>query len=538
MKEIDKIVALLDADALERRVAAAIVLGELGAKGPEVQKGLVKLLSTNIPVLQKHALDALASIGAKKALPSILGLVAVQSAEVREAAMRAVASVGEDALPIVKERMAAATPEERRALDAVLAEIGGKDAFGELLRGLTSSDAEAAKAAALAVRQHVKGADGRQKKSYATATLKLLEQLNKKKDAAPSAVAAALKLLGFLEDERAVPVLVEHAADESAEPQVRMEAILALRFALKDASAKVVEALVKAAFDKDRTLSQAALHTVGSLSLSGDAVKKLAPLVTHPDPDRACFAIEHVSRQKGPEATNVLVRALSSRDKRVVETAAKALGPREDATAALAKTLLETDSPDRAWAIRNVLRPNAKKLPPALRKQLTALALERVKERDRGFEAHLDVAREADPQGVAEGLRDLAAKAKKSKNAEKAQAVLNLLCKSDKATDDDRFALAVLDLHKSQRDTTPGARASDEALVRLGKLLEGGFDVAQALKKDRTIELDELYYVGFHFTERRQPIGQELLTIVADRGGRTKIAKMAKNKLKLAGAPA
>jgi hypothetical protein len=34
MKEIDKIVRLLGSDALERKVAAAIVLGELEAKGP------------------------------------------------------------------------------------------------------------------------------------------------------------------------------------------------------------------------------------------------------------------------------------------------------------------------------------------------------------------------------------------------------------------------------------------------------------------------------------------------------------------------
>ncbi len=534
MKEIDKIVGLLDSEALERKVAAAIVLGELEAKGPAVVAGLTKLLSSGVSVLQRHALDALARIGAKKSLSAILPLLTASSAEVREAATRAVASVGEEALPVLKDRLSAASPEERRAVDGVLAEIGGKDAFGALLKGLAASDAEAAKAAALAVRAHVKGADGRERKTYATATLKFLADLEKKDGASPTAVAATLKLLGFLEDERAVEVLVDHAKDTAAPPAVRMEAILALRFCMKEPTGDAVECLVGAAKADDRTLSQAALHTLGSLQLQGETVKKLTPLVTHPDADRACFAIEHVARQKGPEATAVLVRALAARDKRVSEAAARALGEREDATGALAKALVEADTPDRAWAIRNVLRPNAKKIAPALRKQIVALALERVKELDRGFEAHLDVAREADPLGVSEGLREIAQKAKKAKDPDKAHAVLSLLCKSDKATDDDRYALAVLHLHRSTKDTTPTARAQDEALLRLGKLLEGGFDVVQALKKDKTLELDDLYYVGFHFTERRQPLGPELLSLVADRGGRTKVGKMAKNKLKLA----
>ena len=535
MKEIDKIVQLLDHEALERKVAAAIVLGELSAKGPEVVAGLVKLLGSGVPVLQRHALDALARIGAKKSLGAILPLLTSHAAEVREAASRAVASVGEDALPIVKDRMAGATPEERRALDNVLAEIGGKDAFGALLKGLTSSDAEAAKAAALAVRAHVKGAETREKKTYATATLKFLESLEKK-DGAETAVAATLKLLGFLEDERAVPLLAERAREPKTAPAVRMEALLALRFCMKEPTADAVEALALCANANDRTLSQAALHTLGSLTLSGDAVKKLAPLANHPETDRAIFAIELVARQKGPEATNVLVRALSHRDKRVAEAAAKGLGPRDDATGALAKALLEAESADRAWAIRTVLRPNAKKIGPAVRKQLVELALSKVKELDRGFEAHLDIAREADPAAVAEGLRDIATKAKKGgKNPEKAHAVLSLLCKTDKATDDDRYSLAVLDLHRSTKDTAASARAGDEALVRFGKLLDSGFDVFAALKKDKSLELDDLYYVGFHFTERRQPLGEELLGVVAERGGRTKVAKMAKNKLKLAG---
>ena len=90
-------------------------------------------------------------------------------------------------------------------------------------------------------------------------------------------------------------------------------------------------------------------------------------------------------------------------------------------------------------------------------------------------------------------------------------------------------------LVQGNRDTSSNAREADESLRIFGYLLRQGFDVVGALRKDRTVDLDTLYYVGFHFIEEDNPAGEELLQIVVDKGGRKKIGKMAKNKLALAG---
>src|SRR5205085_1452628 len=124
MSEVGKIVALLKTDAIEKQIAAAIVLGELKAKGPEVAEGLADVL-------------------------------------------------------------------------------GGKDAFSALVKGLASSDAEAAKAAALAVREHIKNADGNKRRSYLAEIENFLD-VQKKKGGSPGATAAAVKILGYLEDEKTV----------------------------------------------------------------------------------------------------------------------------------------------------------------------------------------------------------------------------------------------------------------------------------------------------------------------------------------------
>lgn len=537
MDEVGKIVGLLRSDAIEKQIAAAIVLGELKAKGPGVVEGLAAVLDSGVSLLQVHALDALARVGAKKALPQIFPLLTQHDDDVRRAATRAIASVGEDALPLIKAKMATATPEERRALDAALAEVGGKDAFSALIKGLVASDAEAAKAAALAVRNQIKNADGNKRRSYLAEVERFLEAQKKKKDAsAAGAVAAAVKILGYLEDEKTIPTLLAYANDEKAHPSIRQEAIIAFRFALsKDKpSAKVVDTLVKAAEAEDRTLAQTALHTLGSLQIGDDTAKRLEKLALHPDFVRASFVLELLARMGGAEAARVLTKVLvATGDRRYAEAAANGLTGKEEAVPALAKALLETTNPDRLWVLRNVLRPTAKKIAPALRRQILEEALDRLGKGERNYEAHLDVARDADPDAVAEALRALAAKLRK-KDENKARVVLSILCKSDRATNDDRYALASLELSLSNRDTRPAARAGDESLRILGALLRQGFDVAKSLKKDRALELDHLYYVGFHFSELNHPLGDELLEEVVKKGGRAKIAKMAKNKLALA----
>ncbi len=558
MSEIEKIALLLRSDAVEKRIAAAIVLGELKARGAEVTEALADVLETGIPLLQRHALEALARVGAKKATPKIVPLLSARDEDVRRAAIEALVSVGDDVLPTLRARMAEASGDERRALDACLAALGGKDAFHVLLEGLTASDAEAAKSAAIAVRQRVKDADARQRRSYLGETEKYLEK-QAKAGTNSGAVAAGVKILGYLEDDKAIPTLLEFTRPKGNAAPVRQEALIALRFLLgkkgTDAAVvkKVVGALVDAADDPDRSLAQTALHTLAGMELSDDAMKRLEKLVEHPDVERARFVLEMLGRQGGAEAARLIVRVLATtKDKRRAEIAAGCLiepaegqtaqasvgsAPvRDGAVGPLAKALLDTGDADRSWLLRNVLRPSAKKVPSAIRKQMLQTATARLSAGDRNWEALFATVRDADAAAASESMRELAGKLRKS-NPEKALTVLRVLCRNEGATDADRYALAVAELARSPKDTRPASRSSDESLRLLGALLDRGFDVASQLRKDKSLSLDDLYYVGFHFTEEEHPLGEDLLRTVVDKGGRAKIAKMAKSKLALGEQP-
>lgn len=531
----EKIIELLRSEALEKRVAAAIVLGEIGVKSAKATLALGDALDSGVPLLQRHALEALAKVGAKRALPKVFPLLVSPSEEVRRAARAAVSSVGEEVVGTIRERLTAATQDERRALDAVLADVGGKDAFSILVRGLATATGEAATSAALAVRQRVKDADARTRKAYLAETEKFLAAQAKARGTS-AAIASAIKILGYLEDPRTVPTLLSYATSKTADALVKKEAIIAFRFALQGdrASPKVVDALANAAESDDRTLAQTALHTLGSLALAPESIQKLRRLLTSPDPERVRFVIDLLGRAPGGEAAKMLVDVLARLDRRYAEPAASALEGKEDAAPALARALLETQDRDRAWTLRNVLRPLAKQLPPALRKELLTHATERLAAGERGWEAALDVVRDADPDAVADALRGLAQKFVRARNAEKAQAVLTLLTRGERATPQDKYLLGSLWLQKSPLDTRKAARETDEALRLFAELADAGFDLSRALRKDRNLDLEHLYYVGFHLVEHGYgDVGRELLEDVRVRGGRAKVARMARNKLDL-----
>ena len=103
--------------------------------------------------------------------------------------------------------------------------------------------------------------------------------------------------------------------------------------------------------------------------------------------------------------------------------------------------------------------------------------------------------------------------------------MLRLVGHAADATPDDGYALAAAELRAGRRD---------EALAIVQQLVERGFDIAAALRRDRHVSPEQRYQVGFTLVERRHPAGEEILTDLAG-SGRNKIATMAKAKLKSAG---
>ena len=533
------IATLLRSDVPEKRVAAAVVLGEVGARGKEVVDGLVSMLETGSPPLQRPALEALAKIGPKSAASAMLVLLGSRDAEVRSCAVNALAACGDDIVPKLRERIAMAQGDERKALDAVLARFGDtKDAVHTILVGLESSDPEVLRAVALAVRPQIKDADAKTKRMWLAELQKVIERLRKVPPASPVPLATAVKILGYLEDPRTVELLLELAKAPRTPFAVKQEALIALRWAISDDAlgGEVVDALVDAAEAPDRMLAQAAIMGLAAVDLPRKHAARIARLAGHVDPERARIAIEKLARQPGIEVTRALVDVVAKLDRRRGELAQKALETREDAGPIVLEHFVDEKDADRANTLRLALKPHLKSLTPAQRKKLVVAALDRLDDSE-AWQAHVDIAREADGKALAAGIRDKLASLGKKKSGEAlVRTLLALLARSEHGTDEDRYRLASLLLRESPMDTRPAARENDEALGLLERVAgSASFDVSAALRKDRSLEPEHLYYVAFHFAEEKASLGADLLTEVVKNAGRTKIGKMAKNKLALMG---
>jgi hypothetical protein len=102
---------------------------------------------------------------------------------------------------------------------------------------------------------------------------------------------------------------------------------------------------------------------------------------------------------------------------------------------------------------------------------------------------------------------------------------------------EDRFDLAVAELHLGESNPSPDRRAADPALSRFSSLLSrDGFPLVQHVKREKSLAPRQLYYVGFHFSESASPpersFGGEVLRLLVERSPRTAEGKAAKNKLR------
>src|SRR5262245_37314501 len=366
---VEKIRALLASPAHERQIAAAIVLGEIGAHDAAVIDALAGAAAGGVAPVQRHALEALARLAtgksARRAIPKLMPCFASREDPVRRAAVDAAIAFGDEAVAPVRQRLATATDVvERRALEEVLGRVGGKDAFTALLAALDTTDVDAARAAALAVRQRVKEAAPREKAGYLAQVTKLIRAKAKKKGANAALVAGALKILGYLEDPAGLPTLLALARDKRQPVPVREEAIVALRFTARGKpGARVAVALMDLAERAPAELARPALYTMASLEIPNGLIGRLRKLGTGAEAERALLAIERLAQIPAAPAADALAGVLTATEDRMrAEAVANALGTRPEGPLALARALLAVRDGERAALLARLLRPRVRAL--------------------------------------------------------------------------------------------------------------------------------------------------------------------------------
>ena len=159
-----------------------------------------------------------------------------------------------------------------------------------------------------------------------------------------------------------------------------------------------------------------------------------------------------------------------------------------------------------------------------------------VESEDRIQGAFLQFLRATAPDFAAESLRKLAASLLRAGRARDAARVRTLVRDIPGSDVEDGYQLALALLKSRKRGLDHPIRRPDAALDVLIEIESAGFSTGPRLRKERSLDAEELYATGFALAETNaagRAIAEDVLAHLAKKQPRTKIGKAAKNKLEL-----
>jgi hypothetical protein len=456
--------------------------------------------------------------------------------ELSRLARNAIAALGEEALGEIRARLADATPEVRAQLSQLLPAVGGRQSFEMALEGMRGQPFEAINKVALSVRAEAKEATEAARRVMKTQIVNFLDKKKTQED--EPALRGALKTLGFLELPETVDTLLGYLHKKHL-PLVRVEAAMALRFAMaQEPSKKAMRKLMELLEDEDALVSRAAKDTLAVLQVGEDFFDELSELAQGKDANLGLFAISRLAdlaKKKPKDAVAVLAPVARGGDRARAEAAARVLAALPSGITHLVDALVDAEEEVGAQVLSEVLTPQAAEIPKKDVQRLIKAADKQLGQQLAVAKRMLEPVKRVDPEGWAELLRGKARSLAKKDEA-RADAITQILVLSADATPDDRYAFAMQQLERHGHDLHPRARQRDPALAVLEKLHQEGFELGERLLKDKKVDDEARFYVGFHFAEKplfnQKNLGATLLEAIAGKG-KSKLAKAAKNKIKL-----
>jgi HEAT repeat protein len=530
-KTFQQLLTLIESGTVEQRCAALLVLGALKLENPRILKTVAAALDQSNPVLKDYALRYFEEVEAGDGAPLLLKFLQEPDRDTQERVVRLLSRCGQPVVSLLLKNAPAASRVWQLNAARVLCAVRGKTAFKGLLQMLLSGTDEFNKSVCDLVTPAIRGMNSKEQDSLYIEIETFAAKLDMKRQR--PAVISAIRLLGLLGRPQSRRRLFRFVGSEHP-PSLRSHALVALLRCLreqdlrKDEYAKLFPILEEAEFSE---VVRLALELLDMHGVPEDSRPLLSRLLESHHGEVQKLALRKMGDFSTPANVRTLIDQLGDPDYRRRDVASRSLHKIPEARTALIKELLACDNPSKAWSIAELVptyegkwrRDNLEVLWKRLQ---SAIAAE-----DRIQTSYLHVLKNADADSVYQQLAGHGAKLIKAKKYKEALSFLTPLKEFSEFKPEDQFQLALARLKVNSHRAT--------ALDLFGDLYRGSaFPVFEALRKERKLTPEELFYLGFGLTERpgkERSLGKSLLEHVAARVPRTKIGKSAKNKLKLLG---
>jgi hypothetical protein len=355
-----------------------------------------------------------------------------------------------------------------------------------------------------------------------------------------SAVISAIRIFGQLGRPQARQWLFQLVSADH-HPSLRFHALVALLHCLREQQLQKAELAQLLPITEEQDYSDVVRLTLELLdahSLPEEAQPHLSRLVDSPHVPVQKFALRKLGEFASPTVVKTLLQQLRDDDVARREAAARALRKMPTARTVLTKEFLSSQDARTAWAIADILSTYEGKWRKDQLEGMWKRLQESIEsEEERMRDAFLHVMKSADANYTYELLASRATQLVKGKKYREAVRFFLPVREFPQCTPEDRFRLAVSQFKLHAHTLGSNAHRQDPTLDLFSALARTStFPLLESLKKEKTLEPEDLFYLGFCFAERageERTLGEGLLEFLAEKHGRTKIGKSAKNKLKL-----
>jgi hypothetical protein len=377
-------------------------------------------------------------------------------------------------------------------------------------------------------------------------------------------LGALLRLIGYLARPETQGLLLDHAGADRPRP-IRLAAIAGLRRLVAHGEARggaevrdqaregTIAAMIELADGDDPAVAQAAVDTLRGARIPEALARRFAALAKSTNPAAQKLAMERLPAGGGASAIKALVEALGGDDPTARDAAGRGLAKAPEAVVPVTRALLAAGDEQVARRYAGVLRSHRGHVPAPAIDEIVDRVRDDLDRHARGTATadEIVVARvlaeliaDLAPARHVELLFDRARRLRKAGKSVEAFGSLKPLLRSradiDGAIDDEqRFLLAVLALEAVGDSLIRTTRTDDPVFEQFARLAGKGFPVARRLARERDVSDEAIYALGFRLLEStasgHEDLGAELLQGIIDERPRSKLAKAARNKLKLTG---
>lgn len=535
---LNDLLRLVREGTVERRCAALLVLGALQRQDDSVVEKAGELLAQPNPVLKDYALRYFEDARPKASLSVFPPLLDDPDKDIQERAIRLLAAFGAAAVrPVLQGALDGSRARQINSA-RILNAIRGQAAWKALFQILKHGDVECNRTVCDLLIPTLRELTEKEHEILYTECEAFAESLDE--HAQRPAVISAIRILGHIGRPQSRQWLFRFVSAEH-HPSLRFHAIVALLHCLREQKLQKSEfnKLLPILEEKDYSDTvRLTMELLDSQTLLDEAQPLLSRLVDSSHIPVQKFALRKLGEFESPTVVKTLLQQLSDADAARRDAAARALQKIPAARAALIKELVNCEEARKAWAIAEILPTYEGKW---RREQLDNL-WERLRgaietDEDRLRDAFLHVGKSVDPEYVRQQLSERGAQLVKAKKYREAIRFLSLLKDFADVAPEDRFRFALAQFKSHAHTLGPNAHRQDPTLEPFASLYRSAtFPLLEALKKEKTLEPDELFYLGFCFTERtgeERTLGEGLLEFLSEKYPRAKVGKSAKNKLKL-----